>query len=196
VTFASGAPLSRLVLPSSLQALELRNLNKLSNSGITLEGVSNLMRLIIEDCALISWNSLVKKCTAVRYLRVTGIDMEGDHLFLSGFQKYGGVDENGANTARCCLVGEYRLDIVIENEELESLTAYFDGLKIIMSLSAFINEIDNFNAESYGGESYYPEVTLNNIDDVMQYYNGETYEEYLERFAKDNMDINDLVNSN
>lgn len=196
VAFASGAPLSRLVLPSSLQALELRNLNKLSNSGITLEGISNLTRLIIEDCALISWNILVKKCTAVRYLRVTGIDMEGDYLFLSGFQKYGGVDENGANTARCCLLGEYRLDIVIENEELESLKAYFDGLKITMSLSAFINEIDNFNAESYGGEPYYPEVTLDNIDDVMQYYNGESYEEYLERFAKDNMDINDLVNSN
>ena len=25
-------------------------------------------------------------------------------------------------------------------------------------------------------------------------YNGETYEEYLERFAEDNMDINDLIN--
>lgn len=196
VAFASGAPLSRLVLPSSLQALELRNLNKLSNSGITLEGVSNLTRLIIEDCALISWNSLVEKCTAVRYLRVTGIDMEGDYLFLSGFQKYGGVDENGANTARCCLLGEYRLNIVIENEELESLKAYFDGLRIIMSLSAFINEIDKFNSEAYGGEPYYSEVTLDNVGEIMDYYNGESYEEYLERFAKDNMDINDLVNIN
>lgn len=92
-------------------------------------------------------------------------------------------------------MGEYRLNIVIENEELESLKAYFDGLRIIMSLSAFINEIDNFNSEAYGGEPYYPEVTLDNVGEIMDYYNGESYEEYLERFAKDNMDINDLVNS-
>lgn len=195
VAFAPGAPLTRLVLPSTLQALELRYLNKLTNSGITLEGVSKLTRLLIEGCALISWNSLVKKCTAVKYLRVTDINMEGDYVFLSGFQKYGGVDENGANTARCCLLGEYRLNIVIENDELEALKAYFDGLKITMSLSAFINEIDKFNAESYGGEPFYPEITLDNINDVLHYYNGETYEEYLERFAEENMDINDLVNS-
>lgn len=195
VAFAPGAPLTRLVLPSTLQALELRYLNKLTNSGITLEGVSKLTRLLIEGCALISWNSLVKKCTAVKYLRVTDINMEGNYVFLSGFQKYGGVDENGANTARCCLLGEYRLNIVIENDELEALKAYFDGLKITMSLSAFISEIDKFNAESYGGEPFYPEITLDNINDVLHYYNGETYEEYLERFAEENMDINDLVNS-
>lgn len=195
VAFAPGAPLTRLVLPSTLQALELRYLNKLTNSGITLEGVSKLTRLLIEGCALISWNSLVKKCTAVKYLRVTDINMEGNYVFLSGFQKYGGVDENGANTARCCLLGEYRLNIVIENDELEALKAYFDGLKITMSLSAFISEIDKFNVESYGGEPFYPEITLDNINEVLHYYNGELYEEYLERFAEENMDINDLVNS-
>ncbi len=194
VTFASGAPLSRLVLPSTVQTLELRNLNKLSNNGITFESVSNLTRLLIEDCVLISWNILVEKCVAVKYLRVTGIDMEGDRSFLSGFQRYGGVDENGANTARCCLLGEYRLNIVIENEELESLKAYFDGLKITMSLSAFINEIDKFNSESYGGEPYYNEITLENINEVLEYYNGESYNEYLERFIEENMDINDLIN--
>ena len=46
----------------------------------------------------------------------------------------------------------------------------------------------------HGGEPYYDNVTLDNINEVLEYYNGETYEEYLERFAEDNMDINDLIN--
>lgn len=195
VSFASGSPLAVAVLPATLQTLELRYLNRLSNDNLTLEGTNGINRLVVDNCALIDWQKLLAACISVRYLRVTGIDMEGDYLFLSGLQKYGGVDENGANTSRCNLLGEYRLNIVIENEELESLKAYFDGLRIIMSLSAFINEIDNFNSEAYGGEPYYPEVTLDNVGEIMDYYNGESYEEYLERFAKDNMDINDLVNS-
>lgn len=195
VSFAPGSPLSVAVLPATLQTLELRYLNRLSNDNLTLEGTNGINRLVVDNCALIDWQKLLAACISVRYLRVTGIDMEGDYLFLSGLQKYGGVDENGANTSRCNLLGEYRLNIVIENEELESLKAYFDGLRIIMSLSAFINEIDNFNSEAYGGEPYYPEVTLDNVGEIMDYYNGESYEEYLERFAKDNMDINDLVNS-
>lgn len=196
VSFASGSPLAVAVLPATLQTLELRYLNRLSNDNLTLEGTNSINRLVVDHCALIDWQNLLASCISVKYLRVTGIDMEGDYLFLSGLQKYGGVDENGANTSRCNLLGEYRLNIVIENEELASLKAYFDGLRIIMSLSAFINEIDNFNSEAYGGEPYYPEVTLDNVGEIMDYYNGESYEEYLERFAKDNMDINDLVNIN
>lgn len=196
VSFAPGSPLSVAVLPVTLQTLELRYLNRLSNDNLTLEGTNSINRLVVDHCALIDWQNLLAACISVRYLRVTGIDMEGDYLFLSGLQKYGGVDENGANTSRCNLLGEYRLNIVIENEELESLKAYFDGLRIIMSLSAFINEIDKFNSEAYGGEPYYSEVTLDNVGEIMDYYNGESYEEYLERFAKDNMDINDLVNIN
>ena len=37
-------------------------------------------------------------------------------------------------------------------------------------------------------------TTITYINEVLEYYNGETYEEYLERFAEDNMDINDLIN--
>ena len=37
-------------------------------------------------------------------------------------------------------------------------------------------------------------MTLDNINEILEYYNGETYEEYLERFAEENMDINDLIN--
>lgn len=193
-SFATGAPLSRIVLPATLQALELRNHNKLANDGITLEGTSNLTRLLIDECALILWEKLVEKCLSVKYLRVTGIDSEGDYLSLSEYLKYGGVDENGANTARCSLLGEYRLNIVVENELLESLRAYFDGLRITISLSAYINEINKFNNDSYGGEPYYDNITLDNINEVLEYYNGESYEKYLDRFAEENMDINDLIN--
>ena len=73
VSFAPGSPLSVAVLPATLQTLELRYLNKLSNDNLTLEGTVNTNRLVVDSCALIDWQRLLTACPAVRYLRITGI---------------------------------------------------------------------------------------------------------------------------
>ena len=90
--------------------------------------------------------------------------------------------------------GTYELTVIRETDEIESLESGIDGLVILTVIDAYIDLINWFNNESYGGEPYYDNVTLDNINEVLEYYNGETYEEYLERFAEDNMDINDLIN--
>lgn len=100
VTFAGGAPLAVCVLPATLQTLELRYLNKLTNAGLQLESTANITRLVIDNCSLIDWNTLLQQCSATSYLRITGIDMDGDGSLLRGLMTMGGVDEDGETCRR------------------------------------------------------------------------------------------------
>lgn len=100
VTFAGGAPLAVCVLPATLQTLELRYLNKLTNAGLQLEGTANITRLVIDNCSLIDWNTLLQQCSATSYLRITGIDIDGNGNLLRRLMTMGGVDEDGETCRR------------------------------------------------------------------------------------------------
>ena len=131
MTFAGGAPLAVCVLPATLQTLELRYLNKLTNAGLQLEGTANITRLVIDNCSLIDWNTLLQQCSATNYLRITGIDMDGDGSLLRGLMTMGGVDEDGGNVQTCRLVGTYRLTQSMSDEEYAATCAHFPELNII-----------------------------------------------------------------
>jgi len=131
VTFAGGAPLAVCVLPATLQTLELRYLNKLTNAGLQLESTANITRLVIDNCSLIDWNTLLQQCSATSYLRITGIDMDGDGSLLRGLMTMGGVDEDGGNVQTCRLVGTYRLTQSMSDEEYAATCAHFPELNII-----------------------------------------------------------------
>ena len=131
VTFAGGAPLTVCVLPGTLQTLELRYLNKLTNAGLQLEGTANITRLVIDNCSLIDWNTLLQQCSATSYLRITGIDMDGNGNLLRRLMTMGGVDEDGGNVQTCRLVGTYRLTQSMSDEEYAATCAHFPELNII-----------------------------------------------------------------
>ena len=131
VTFAGGAPLAVCVLPATLQTLELRYLNKLTNAGLQLEGTANITRLVIDNCSLIDWNTLLQQCSATSYLRITGIDMDGNGNLLRRLMTMGGVDEDGGNVQTCRLVGTYRLTQSMSDEEYAATCAHFPELNII-----------------------------------------------------------------
>ena len=131
VTFAGGAPLAVCVLPGTLQTLELRYLNKLTNAGLQLEGTANITRLVIDNCSLIDWNTLLQQCSATSYLRITGIDMDGNGNLLRRLMTMGGVDEDGGNVQTCRLVGTYRLTQSMSDEEYAATCAHFPELNII-----------------------------------------------------------------
>ena len=130
VNFAQGAPLTSVTLPATLQTLELRYLGKLTTSGLTLEGTSNINRLVVDNCPGVDWQTLHARCGNVKYLRVTGIDMEGDGSLLASLMQTGGVDENGGNVESCRLVGTYRLTKYKDDEEYEALQQHFPELNI------------------------------------------------------------------
>ena len=60
-------------------------------------------------------------------------------------------------------------------------------------IEAFINLIDQVNNEAYSGVEEVEAVTLENIAEHLEYYNGETYDEYLAGYAEENQDVNNTI---
>ena len=164
VNFAQGAPLTSVTLPATLQTLELRYLGKLRTSGLTLEGTGNITRFVVDNCPGIDWQTLYARCTNVKYLRVTGIDMEGDGSLLTSLMAIGGVDENGGNVDTCRLVGTYRLTQYKADEEYDALQRHFSELNIVqpeytmlesdesVADDANISNLDNGTGYKYGND--------------------------------------------
>ncbi len=164
VNFAQGAPLTSVTLPATLQTLELRYLGKLTTGGLTLEGTSNINRLVVDNCPGVDWQTLHARCGNVKYLRVTGIDMEGDGSLLASLMQTGGVDENGGNVESCRLVGTYRLTKYKDDEEYEALQQHFPELNIeqpeytmleraeTVADDACISNLDNETGYKYGND--------------------------------------------
>ena len=164
VNFAQGAPLTSVTLPATLQTLELRYLGKLTTGGLTLEGTSNINRLVVDNCPGVDWQTLHARCGNVKYLRVTGIDMEGDGSLLTSMMQTGGVDENGGNVESCRLVGTYRLTRYKDDEEYETLQQHFPELNIeqpeytmleraeTIADDACISNLDNETGYKYGND--------------------------------------------
>lgn len=164
VNFAQGAPLTSVTLPATLQTLELRYLSKLTTSGLTLEGTSNINRLVVDNCPGVDWQTLHARCGNVKYLRVTGIDMEGDGSLLASLMQTGGVDEEGGNVESCRLVGTYRLTRYKDDEEYEALQQHFPELNIeqpeytmleraeTIADDACISNLDNETGYKYGSD--------------------------------------------
>ena len=164
VNFAQGAPLTSVTLPATLQTLELRYLGKLTTGGLTLEGTSNINRLVVDNCPGVDWQTLHARCGNVKYLRVTGIDMEGDGSLLTSMMQTGGVDENGGNVESCRLVGTYRLTRYKDDEEYEALQQHFPELNIeqpeytmleraeTIADDACISNLDNETGYKYGND--------------------------------------------
>lgn len=165
VNFAQGAPLTSVTLPATLQTLELRYLSKLTTGGLTLEGTSNINRLVVDNCPGVDWQTLHARCGNVKYLRVTGIDMEGDGSLLTSLMQTGGVDENGGNVETCRLVGTYRLTRYKDDEEYEALQQHFPELNIEQPEYTMLES----------DESVADDANLSNLDNGTGYKYGNDY---------------------
>lgn len=70
ITFANGAPIERLELPSAMRVLELSQLPYLNSADVVLENVANLQQIIVSGCPNISddfafvYNWYLKKNTS------------------------------------------------------------------------------------------------------------------------------------
>ena len=210
VNFVGGCPVQYAELPTTMTQFKLMNLDKLSykglnaDTGIVVESMPNITTLRVENCPLIDVVKMIRDIidsqegnVVFRHIRITNRDFIGNGSEVLEILQLGigGLDENGNQVEKPVLTGNYLLDEVIENSDIEAIRNGFEGLTVSTIIDAYIKIIDWFNNESYGGEPYYEEVTLDNVGEIIDYYNGETYEEYLQRFVEENMDINDIVNS-
>lgn len=165
VNFAQGAPLTSVTLPATLQTLELRYLGKLRTSGLTLEGTSNINRLVVDNCPGVDWQTLHARCGNVKYLRVTGIDMEGDGSLLASLMQTGGVDENGGNVESCRLVGTYRLTRYVDDETYAAYIEHYPELNIEQPEYTMLES----------DESVADDANLSNLDNGTGYKYGNDY---------------------
>lgn len=165
VNFAQGAPLTSVTLPATLQTLELRYLGKLTTGGLTLEGTSNINRLVVDNCPGVDWQTLHARCGNVKYLRVTGIDMEGDSSLLASLMQTGGVDENGGNVESCRLVGTYRLTRYVDDETYAAYIEHYPELNIEQPEYTMLES----------DESVADDANLSNLDNGTGYKYGNDY---------------------
>ena len=165
VNFAQGTPLTSVTLPATLQTLELRYLSKLTTGGLTLEGTSNINRLVVDNCPGVDWQTLHARCGNVKYLRVTGIDMEGDGSLLASLMQTGGVDENGGNVESCRLVGTYRLTRYVDDETYAAYIEHYPELNIEQPEYTMLES----------DESVADDANLSNLDNGTGYKYGNDY---------------------
>jgi len=166
VVVADGAPITTLMLPSTLTTLRLQHLQKLTESGLTVEGYSSIQTLLFNDCPNLDWETIAGKCGALKRLRVEGIDMEGDGGLLDTYMSYGGVDAGGNYTDTCALVGTYRLTKYMADEQYETYVAHYPELNIVQPEYTMI-EADDTVAD---------DANVSNLDNGTGYKYGTAYE--------------------
>lgn len=182
IAFAEGCPLSSLVLPDNYQTLSLLYLPKIKRSGITFGNIRNLTGLRVEGCAGLDGFALFKEILGMsgnklKYVRLTGLELEGDGSDLGQWYEaaLGGIDNAGNTvTGRCKLVGTYKLTKYLDDATFARYTERFDELNIRQpeyTLIEFDDEVsddanvsneDNKTGYKYGN-AYVPSAHINAI---------------------------------
>lgn len=173
LTLAQGAPVRSLTLPVGFQTLSLRQLPDLERSGIDFGDIKTLTGLRVEGCARINGLAMMNEILAIqgnslRYVRVDGVDLEGDgsELLSLEAQGTGGIDAQG-NTVegRCKLTGTYRLTRYMDDDVYERLKARFDELDLRQPDYTMI-EFDDSVAD---------DANVTNLDNGTGYKSGTAY---------------------
>lgn len=161
INFAPGAPVTEAYLPRTLTTLRLEYLSQLMPEGLSVESYQNVNTFIFSGCPNLDWQSMLGKCTNVKHIRITGIDMDGDGSLLDKYMTAGGVDEDGNYTDTCAFVGTYRLTRYVDDATFAAYIAHYPELNITqpeytiikfddsVSDSANISNLDNGTGYDY-----------------------------------------------
>lgn len=173
ITFAEGALINKLHLPENFQTLVLRSMQYIEWDAITFDAKNNLTGLWIENCALIDGKKVFDEMFALKgalkYVRITGINLEGDGSDLKVWYDsgIGGIDAQGITTnTRCKLVGNYKLTKYLDEEVYAKYAERFDELNIRQPQYTMI-EFDDTVPD---------DANISNLDNETGYKFGNTYQ--------------------
>ena len=173
ITFAEGALINKLHLPENFQTLVLRSMQYIEWDAITFDAKNNLTGLWIENCALIDGKKVFDEMFALKgalkYVRITGINLEGDGSDLKVWYDsgIGGIDAQGITTnTRCKLVGNYKLTKYLDEEVYAKYAERFDELNI-RQLQYTMIEFDDTVPD---------DANISNLDNETGYKFGNTYQ--------------------
>lgn len=207
IVLAETSPINDIALPTTMTELRFIGLPKLTYKGLAavaglqMEDLPSVNRLRIENSPMLDAVRMIADIMAsqdnahsLAMLRISNQSVRGDGAELLAVIDRGvcGMDANGNKTLKPVVNGTYELTQIREAYEIESIEAAIEGITVFVALDAFVNLINDINAETYSGDEDVDEVTLDNIDDHIYYYNGETYDEYLASYAEANSDITNL----
>ena len=171
ITFAEGAAVNKLHLPANFQTLILRSMQYIKWNAVTFDNKRNLTGIWVENCAQIDGLAVFKELFALKgklkYVRITGLELEGDGSDLKQWYEagLGGFDASGNTTnTRCKLVGTYRLTKYLDEAEYQKYVERFDELNIrqpqytmiefddTVSDDANVSNPDNETGYKYGNQ--------------------------------------------
>lgn len=205
IEIAETSPISSLTLPATLKAVKFVNLPKLTytltGGNLQIASLASVQTLRIEHCQGIEPMTMLQRIVEAQSgsLQLTAIrivqELQGDGSLLTTLLSLGirGITEDGKLQDKPIIECAYQLTRVREQSYIDNLTQHIEGLSIIMSIMAYINAVIDFLGEQYSGEAEVDNVTLDNINDYLKQYNGETYDDYYNRLATADEDILNII---
>ena len=208
ITLAQTSPINDIALPDTMVELRFLGLPELtftalnSTTGLQISSLKSVQRLRLENSPKLDGVVMMKAIIAnqsasfvLAMVRIVGQTLKGDgaELLTLVNRKVAGQDADGNKVAKPVINGTYQLTVIREDYEITAIEEGISEISILVVIEAYIDLIEQINNEAYGGASEVETVTLNNIAEHLEYYNGETYDEYLAAYIEDNSDINNSI---
>ena len=208
ITLAETSPINDIALPDTMVELRFLGLPELtftalnSATGLQISSLEAVQRLRLENSpklnAVVMMKTILENQAAsplLAMVRIVGQVLKGDGAELLTIieQHVAGQDADGNKVTKPVINGTYQLTVIREAYEIEAIEQGISEITVFVVIEAFINLIEQVNNEAYGGVEEVETVTLENIAEHLEYYNGETYDEYLAEYAEENQDINNTI---
>lgn len=173
INLAETAPISTLTLPDTMTELVLNNLPNLTYpGGLTLGGVGKVAKIFVNECPYVDAMTLLEQiinASAIRTVRIPNVNATASVDLLRSIKDSGaiGLDANGNaydESGQCSgITGRWILSELVEESEVNVLTAYFPQLELHNSQFSIVkinDVVDNDSCEKYSnpenktGEDY------------------------------------------
>ena len=210
LTLAETSPINDIALPTTMTEMLIVGLPQLqytpsASTGLRIASMPTVVKVWVENSpnfnAMAMIAHIVQSQTGnrvlamVRVVNQSNLSGNGAELVSLIEQGVGGIDLDGNKTAKPVIEGEYLITSILEQYEIDAIEAGIDGITIVEGLNAYVGIVNEVNAESFTGNADADiAVTIDNVGDYIKEYNRETYAEYLENYATENMDINEFIN--
>ncbi|MGM9694216.1 MAG: hypothetical protein ACI3YC_04335 [Alloprevotella sp.] len=132
-----ASPIETLHLPSGTSELIFENLPKLKypEGGISMEGMSNVNKVVVRGCPEIDSKQLLEDVVAagasINQVNVSLGSVSGRATVLQSLKASGAVDSNSPFDTVCHgLTGRWVLSTLIEESEFAGLVSYFPDLEL------------------------------------------------------------------
>ena len=207
---AETSRIETLALPDTVTAIEFSSLPNLEYNGLDAEegliisSWENLTRIRLENNALFDIEQLLLDVfesqsgnVVLNRLRVVQSTVAGraDELLEVIEAGVKGINSAGGNQEMPAYNATYQLTVIRETADLEDIEENLEGITLEVIIDAFINLIeDDINCEAYSDMAEVQNITLENIDELaLTYYNGESYDDYLDSLIEAERDVNEIV---